>query len=266
METSIPIPAVVGGAPAAAPLDRVGSQWLAVSGFIPRRFVVNYRAPAALLARCLPAPLSIDERGGFGFVSVCALLIQRMGVDVAPSFLRFDNTEFLYRVGVRRPAGGAGSELLPSFLTLRSDVSSAALAALGRWFSHYRPRRADLTYVEEGGRVAMRCSSRDGLGDGDFKADLSSLSSTSTTSVFATADDASDFLLGMDHSVADLPGGRAQVQPIDHSPWEARFVEGVSAHFKLFDHLAEAWGLRFEYDSTLHMENITQVWRATRRL
>lgn len=265
MDTSIPIPAIAEGAPAAARglKERVGSQWLAVSGFIPRRFVVNYRAPAVLLGRRLPAPLSIDERAGFGFVSVCALVIQRMGVDAAPSFLRFDNTEFLYRVGVRRRAGG---ELLSSFLTLRSDVTSAALATLGRWFSHYRPRRADLTYLEEGGRVAMRCSSRDGLGDGDFKADLSTLSSASGTSVFPSADDASAFLLGMDHSVADLPGGRAQVQPIEHSPWDARFVEGVTARFNFLDHLAEAWGLRFEYDSTLHMENITQVWRRTSRV
>src|SRR5690348_976493 len=102
-ETSVSIP--LAGAPRAkaAFLEPVGSQWLSVSGQIPRRFVVNYRAPASRLARRLPAPFSVDERDGHGFVSVCALVVERMGIDAAPSFLRFRNVEFLYRVGVRHP-------------------------------------------------------------------------------------------------------------------------------------------------------------------
>lgn len=266
MDTSITIP--LSGATGAQPafFEPVGSQWLAVSGRIPRRFVVNYRAPASRVARCLPAPFVVDEREGFAFVSVCALVVEQMGIDVAPSFLRFRNVEFLYRVGVSHRRDGEGSALSPTFLTLRSDVSSAALALLGRRFSHYRPRRASLTYVEEGTKVSMTCESRDQRGDGSFAADLSTLASTSPGSVFPSADDASAFLLGMDHSAADLPGGRVQIQPIEHSPWEARFVRGVSAHFDLLDHLASAWGVAFEYDSTLHMEAITQLWKATRCL
>jgi hypothetical protein len=120
--------------------------------------------------------------------------------------------------------------------------------------------------VEEAGRVTFTCSSKDGAGDGSFAADLLTLSVSSPGSVFASADDASQFLLGMDHSASDLPGGRVQIQPIDHSPWDARFVVGINAHFDFLDHLSEAWGVSFEYDSTLHMENITQVWRASRCL
>jgi len=244
-------------------LAPVGAQWLAVSGQIPRRFVVNYRTPASRLARLLPSPFSVDERDGFGFVSVCALVVRGMGIDVAPAFLRFDNVEFLYRIGVRHRIDGAD---VPTFLTLRSDVSAAALAFLGRHFSHYRPRRAALTYREDDAGVSITCSSNDGLGDGSIKADLATLSDASPGSTFRSAQDASDFLLGMDHSAGDLPGGRVQIQPIEHSPWEARFVGRVEVKLPFLEHLSDAFGLTLEYDSTLHMENIAQTWRATRCL
>ena len=71
----------------------------------------------------MPAPLTVDTFRGQGFVSVCALEMDDMGLAGTPSWLRWKNLELLYRVGVR--AGDA-----PSFLTLRSDVSARRLEAV----------------------------------------------------------------------------------------------------------------------------------------
>src|SRR5262245_9058206 len=120
------------------PLEPGGSQWLPVSAHVRERYLVTFRAPADAVARLVPAPLTVDSFGGHGFVSVCALELDGMGVAGTPSWLRFRNLEFLYRVGVR--VGDA-----PSFLTLRSDVSARALAFLGGRLSPYPPHRADIS-------------------------------------------------------------------------------------------------------------------------
>jgi len=119
----------VAPAPAPLPLEPAGHQWLPVSAHVRERYLVTFRAPAAAVARLVPAPLVVDSFRGHGFVSVCALELAEMGIAGTPSWLRFSNLEFLYRVGVR-------SHGAPSFLTLRSDVSARALALLGRPFSH----------------------------------------------------------------------------------------------------------------------------------
>src|SRR5262245_54431382 len=93
--------------PARVPLEPAGWQWLPVSAHIRERYLVTFRAPAAAVARLVPAPLTVDSFRGHGFVSVCALEMDDMGVAGTPSWLRFSNLEFLYRVGVR--AGGAPS-------------------------------------------------------------------------------------------------------------------------------------------------------------
>src|SRR5882672_9416063 len=78
-----------------------GTQFLPVSGTLTDRFLVTYRGPASALARLVPAPFELDEHRGYGFLSVCAVEIAGMGIHGTPGFLRFENREFLYRIGVR---------------------------------------------------------------------------------------------------------------------------------------------------------------------
>jgi len=74
---------------AALEIERGGRQWLPVSAHITERYLVTYRAPAARLAALVPAPLVVDALDGHGFVSVCALEMDEMGIVGTPSFLRF---------------------------------------------------------------------------------------------------------------------------------------------------------------------------------
>jgi hypothetical protein len=242
---------------AALPLERGGHQWLPVSAHIRERYLVTYRAPAARLAAIVPAPLAIDALDGWGFVSVCALDIASMGVAGTPAFLRWSNRELLYRVGVR-----AGDR--PSFFTLRSDVSSAALARLGK-FSHYRLRRADIEARRDGEALRLVCASRDGQADADFEANARAPGAPGD-SLFADADAATGFLLGMSFSVDVTPEGRVRVQDIEHDPWRARFVTPVRRRFDFLARVGRAIGADLEYDHTLAMTDLHQTWRAARWL
>lgn len=232
-------------------------QWLAVDGFVTDRFLVNYRAPAAELARLVPAPFTLDSYGGYGFLSVCVLEVRDMGIRALPRALRFNNLEVLYRLGVRYRGQ-------PSFVTLRSDTSSLALACLGGWFSQYRLRAARIQFSRAHGRFALQARTRDGSADARIDVDPSRTRRASSTSVFSSAELADRWLLGMSFSVDPGRPGRVLVQPIDHSPWQARFVEPRELQFGFLEQLSRTYAVPLEYDSTLAMRGIHQTWHAAR--
>ena len=248
-----PTAAAPSGAPIA--LQRAGWQWLPVSAHIRERYLVTFRAPAAAIARLVPAPLTVDSFRGQGVVSVCALDMDGMGLAGAPSWLRWDNVELLYRVGVR--AGGA-----PSFLTLRSDVSARPLAFLGRYFSHYRPHLAQMRCARRDGRFRVVCQSRDNAADAEFEAAPGGPAELDSS--FDDVAQAAAFMLGMRFSVDVRPGGRVRAQEIDHDPWGARFATPTRRRFAYIDALARAIGAPLVYDHTLAMRDLRQTWRAAR--
>jgi hypothetical protein len=236
-------------------LTPTGTQFLPVSGHITDRLLVTYRVAADRLAQLVPPPLRLDTRAGCGFLSICAVEILGMGLSGMPSLLRFDNRELLYRLAVR-----LGDE--PSFLTLRSDVSSRALSVLGRRFSHYRPRRARVGLQREPGRLRFETETGDGLGDAVLEVDTA-VRMPDEGSIFRTDEAAAAFLLGMKFSV-DAIDGRARVQPITHSLWSPRSVRTTVARFAFIKALEEALGTPFVFDGTLLAQDIHQTWGAAR--
>jgi uncharacterized protein YqjF (DUF2071 family) len=247
-----------GPVPGAAPpfaLEPAGWQWLPVSAHIRERYLVTFRAPAAAVARLVPAPLTVDSFRGHGFVSVCALQMDDMGLAGAPSWLRWRNLELLYRVGVR--VAGA-----PSFLTLRSDVSARPLALLGRYFSHYRPHLARMNCAHPDGRFRLVCRSGDGAADAEFE--VAADDARELDASFSDAAQAAAFMLGMRFSVDVRAGGRVRAQDIDHDPWGARFATPSRRRFAFIDTLSPTIGAPLVYDHTLAMRDLDQVWRAAR--
>jgi hypothetical protein len=233
-----------------------GTQFLPVSGTLTDRFLVTYRADASRLAALVPAPFELDTHRGYGFLSVCAVEIAGMGIAGTPRFLRFENRELLYRLGVRLRGE-------PTFLTLRSDVSSPALAFLGRHFSHYRPHLGRIWLFREGERLRMEGTTKTGEGDGVVEVDLAA--PPRTVSVFSSDEEAASFLLGMKFS-ADVVRGRVRVQPIEHAAWKPRFVDTRVARFELVESLERRLGTRFELDGTLAVRDVPHVWKAARWL
>jgi hypothetical protein len=237
-------------------LEKTGTQWLPVNGYVPVRFLATYRCEASRLRSLVPAPFTLDTFEGFGFVSVCALEVRGMGIVGLPRAFRFDNREFLYRLAIRFRGE-------PTFLTLRSDVSAPPLAWLGRRFSHYRPHLGTFSFADREGRVRIACSTPSGVGDATFDAAHEDAPRASA-SVFSSAEHAADFLLGMSFSADATPEGRVRVQPIEHDPWKARLVRVHEARFAFLDRLAAELGCTFEYDSTLATHGIRQTWKAAR--
>ncbi|HEY7374481.1 MAG TPA: DUF2071 domain-containing protein [Polyangia bacterium] len=237
------------------PLEHAGWQWLPVSAHVRERYLVTFHAPAAAIARLVPAPLTVDSLDGRGFVSVCALELADMGIAGTPRWLRFSNLEFLYRVGVRHRGA-------PSFLTLRSDVSAPALAVLGRRFSHYRPHLAEMRCARPDGRFRLVCRSGDGCADAQFEAAPGGGAPLGAS--FADAAPAAAFMLGMRFSVDVRPGGRVRAQEIDHDPWGARFATATRRYFPYVEELGRAIGAPLVYDHTLAMRDLRQTWRAAR--
>lgn len=229
-----------------------GTQFLAVSGTLTDRLLVSFRADAHELRALVPAPFELDTYAGYGFLSVCAVEIADMGLAGTPRFMRWQNREFLYRLGVRLHGQ-------PTFITLRSDVSSAILALLGRYFSHYRPQLAPIELVRNAQRLRMTA------GDGNARIEVDLAATPAPGTVFADQSRAADFLLGQRFS-ADVVRGRVRVQPIEHAAWRPRFVATVSARFDFVERLGQQLGAHFELDSTLAVHGVPHVWKAARWL
>lgn len=229
-------------------------QWLDVEGFITDRLLVTYRAPARALRSLVPTPFRLDEYAGYGFVSVCVLEVTDMGLLGAPRGLRFDNRELLYRLGVRYGERA-------TFITLRSDTSSRALATLGARFSHYGLRLAHVS-LERAGGFELRCRSRDGQADAHVAVRLQPMGHE-PASVFVSATAAAEQLISMSCSVS-ARSGRVLLQAIEHEPWRPCFVPLGAARFGFLSQLERTRGLQLDYDNTLHVRNVRQVWRAAR--
>jgi len=237
-------------------LARGGTQFLPVSGTLTDRLLVTYRAAAQSLAPLVPAPFQLDTRARYGFLSVCAVEIADMGIAFSPRFLRWQNREFLYRLQVR--LGNVGT-----FITLRSDVTSRALALLGRHFSHYRPHLAQIELRRTGSRLFFGGTTPGGIADATVEVDWDAVPSQS--SVFASDAEAAGHLLGMRFS-ADSVAGRVRLQEITHGPWRPRRVATVTARFAFVERLGQQLGVRFELDNTLAVQNVPHVWRAAQWL
>jgi uncharacterized protein YqjF (DUF2071 family) len=229
-----------------------GTQFLAVSGTLTDRLLVTFRAEAHKLRALVPAPFELDTYAGYGFLSVCAVEIAGMGLAGTPRFMRWQNREFLYRLGVRLHGQA-------TFITLRSDVSSRLLALLGRHFSHYRPQLAAIELVRNAQRLRMAARN----GNAEVEVDLAT--APPPGSVFADEAQAADFLLGQKFS-ADVARGRVRVQPIEHAAWRPRFVATRVARFELVEQLGQRLGARFELDSTLAVHDVPHVWKAAKWL
>jgi hypothetical protein len=229
-----------------------GTQFLSVSGTLTDRLLVTFRAEAQKLRALVPAPFELDTFAGYGFLSVCAVEIAGMGFSGTPRFMRWQNREFLYRLGVRLHGQA-------TFITLRSDVSSALLALLGRHFSHYRPKFARIELVRDAERLRMTA------GDGNAEVEVDLAARPHQGSVFGDEAQAADFLLGQKFS-ADVTRGRVRVQPIEHAAWRPRFVATRLARFQLVELLGKRLGANFELDSTLAVHDVPHVWKAARWL
>lgn len=244
-------------------MGRVNHQPINVTSFTNKRLTVNYRAPLDRLRRLLPPVIEPEEirSSGQGMLSMCAcdFWVTKLGPVPIP---RVRNNEMLLRVSVLVSKGGQTHR---AYYTLRSDASSRFLGFLGGRFSHFRKAVSRFERIDDGHVYELRCRARDPLCGGWLRARIASLSQEKPPSTaFGDVAEAAEFVLGLDGSCGySFEKGKLSFQRIDYPDWDIRFCQEVEFDFRLLDEIFRAYDLNAEYDCTLFMENVRQVWRSS---
>lgn len=243
--------------------ERMGRVWhqpLPVASFTNKRVTLSFRAPVGQVRRLLPEAVEADEIGstGLGMVSMCAcdFWVTRIGPFPMP---RVHTNEMLCRVSARV---GKQGRVHRAYYTLRSDASSRLLGTLGGWFSHFRKAVSEFTKLDDGKVYELVCRAKDPLCNGRITVDLGSLSKeVPETSVFASNEAATEFVLGLDGSCGyDYGSGRLSLQRIAYPAWDTRFVHVFEHDLALLDHLFSTFRIDAELDHALYLENVAQEW------
>src|SRR5258708_8833688 len=78
-------------------LEKTGTQWLSVTGYVPVRFLATYRCEASRLRTLVPAPFTLDTIVGFRFVIACPLQDRELQLHMLPNALPLLHHHFLYQ-------------------------------------------------------------------------------------------------------------------------------------------------------------------------
>lgn len=243
--------------------ERMGRVWhqpVPVASYTNKRVTINFRVPIEQVRRILPGPVEPDEIGstGIGMVSMCAcdFWVTRIGPVPMP---RVHTNEMLCRISARIEKRGRKYR---AYYTLRSDASSRFLGAAGGRFSHFRKAVSRFSKRDDGDAYELICRADDPLCNGRIAIDMRSLSKTvPETSVFASNQEATDFVLGLDGSCGyDYRSGRLSLQMIDYPEWDTRFAHKFEYDLSLLDYLFSAYRFDAELDHALFMENVAQEW------
>jgi len=241
-------------------LGKVGNQPVSVSSFTNKRMTINYRAPLERLRQLVPAPIEIDEirDTGMGMISmcVCDFWVTKFGPLPIPTT---HANEMLCRISVRVPKKGATYR---AYYTLRSDSSSRLLGFLGGHFSHFRKAISQFTMRDQDGVYELTCKARDPISGGHFRAELDSITKEPPPgSTFASIQEATDFVFQLDGSCGySYPARKLSFQHIEYPTWDLYFCTAYQYQFALLDYLFERYKLDAEFDCTLFMQNVPQVW------
>ena len=243
--------------------ERMGRVWhqpVPVASYTNKRVTVNFRVPLDQVRRLLPEAVEPDEIGstGFGMVSMCAcdFWVTRIGPVPMP---RVHTNEMLCRISARVQKQG---QTYRAYYTLRSDASSRFLGTAGGRFSHFRKAVSRFTKRDDSAVYELTCWAEDPLCNGRIAIELGSLSkAVPETSVFASNQDATDFVLGLDGSCGyDYKSGRLSLQMIEYPAWDTQFAHAFEYDLALLDYLFSAYRLDAELDHALFMENVAQEW------
>lgn len=241
-------------------LGKVSSQPIDVASFTNKRLTINYRAPLDRLRQLVPAYLEVEQirDTGMGMLSmcVCDFWVTRFGPVPLP---RVHTNEMLCRLSVKVPKGG---QHYRAYYTLRSDSSSRLLGFLGGHFSHFRKAISRFSRRDDGQVYELRCTAKDDLCNGYFRAYIPSLSKERpATTYFADIDEATDFVFQLDGSCGySFRQDKLSFQKIEYPTWDLSFCHEYEHDFSLMDYLFQTYDLQAEFDCVLFMEKVPQVW------
>ncbi len=155
-------------------LYRLQRHALPIKAHFRASLVLAYAVPAPVLRPLLPAGLTLDTYGNFGFLAI-ALVETR---DLRPSHIpaRLGMSFFLsgYRIFTRyRTTLG---RTLRGLRILRSDTNRLSMQLLGNLLTHYHYERSQFRVQSSERKYEVQVTTSDGLADLHIEADLSTQS------------------------------------------------------------------------------------------
>lgn len=133
--------------------------------------VVTYAFPREVLQSCLPPGLEIDTFGDLGFVAVAVVQTRNMRPRGMPKFISRDYGLIGYRIFVRYKTNEG--RRLRGLKKMRSDTDHNSMVAVGNLLTHYNFQPAEMHFELGENMLAVQSKSKDGIGDFEAVADLS---------------------------------------------------------------------------------------------
>jgi hypothetical protein len=153
-------------------LHRLQRHALPIKAHFRTSLVLAYAVPAPILRPLLPAGLTLDTYGNFGFLAV-ALVETR---DLRPNFIpaRLGMNFFLsgYRIFTRYKT--AAGRTLRGLRILRSDTNRLSMQLFGNLLTHYHYERSRFRLERTERKYEIQVTTPSGRADLHIEADLSS--------------------------------------------------------------------------------------------
>ncbi len=135
--------------------------------------LLTYALPAEILESLIPAGLTLDTYGNFGFVAIALVQTKRLRPEKAPAWLGQNYFLSGYRIFVRHrdPTG----RLRRGLYILRSDTNRRSMVWGGNALTHYNYRRAQIAFTEHSDRLEVEIRTPGAEADFHVIADLTSI-------------------------------------------------------------------------------------------
>ena len=228
-----------------------------IHGLIRRRLLINFRVDADTMRRFLPSPFRPKLHCGYAIAGICLIRLEQIRPAWLPAFCGISSENAAHRIAVQwdEPSG----ESREGVFIPRRDT--------GSWLNHFTGGRifpgehqlADFAVTEDGSRISMSISARDGRMAVQLRAHESD--SLPASSCFESLTESSSFFEGgsVGYSVTRdcrrLDGIRLKTEVWQVRPLEVEHVE--SSFFS--DESAFPVG-SVSFDHGLIMRDVSHQW------
>jgi len=152
-------------------LYRLQRHALPIKAHFRTSLVLAYAVPAPVLRPLLPAGLTLDTYGNFGFLAIALVETSDLRPSFVPARLGMSFLLSGYRIFTRYQT--TAGRTLRGLRILRSDTNRLSMQLFGNLLTHYHYERSQFRVQSTEQRYEVQVTTSDGLADLHVEADLS---------------------------------------------------------------------------------------------
>jgi len=228
-----------------------------IRGVIDRRVLVNFRVDPLVLAPLVPAPFRLKLQRGMGMAGVCLIRLKDIRPRDFPAWTGVSSENAAHRIAVEWEHQG---QTLEGVYVPRRDTSSRLNTWAGGCLFPGEQHHARFDILEENDRYVIALKSDDTLTR--LRIDGHRSSAWSTTSVFNTVQEASDFFErgALGYSATSKPGHFDGLE-LHSFNWKVQPLTIDKVESSFFDDPARFPRGSVTFDSALLMTGIEHEWQ-----